>query len=46
MADQIRVMDWDSDGGDEWLMSPAQYYSEYGTQGTFNYEFGRSRLKV
>jgi hypothetical protein len=43
---QIRVMDWDSGSGDEWLMSPASFHSEYGTNGTFIYDFGRSRLQV
>jgi hypothetical protein len=30
---RIRVMDWDSDSGDEWLMSPASYFSETATSG-------------
>lgn len=43
---RIRVMDWDSDSGDEWLMSPESYYAETATSGTFTYNFGRSSLSV
>ena len=43
---RVRVMDWDSDSGDEWLMSPERYFDEQATSGTFTYDFGRSQLKV
>jgi hypothetical protein len=43
---RIRVMDWDADSGDEWLMSPASYFSENATSGSFTYNFSRSSLKV
>lgn len=43
---RIRVMDWDSDSGDEWLMSPESYYSVSATSGSYTYDFGRSRLSV
>jgi hypothetical protein len=41
-----RVMDWDADSGNEWLMSPSSYYPENATSGTFTYDFSRSSLKV
>jgi hypothetical protein len=43
---RIRVMDWDSDSGDEWLMSPQSYYAENATSGSFTYNFSRSSLRV
>jgi hypothetical protein len=39
-------MDWDSDSGDEWLMSPEAYDSVTATSGSFTYDFGRSKLSV
>lgn len=43
---RIRMMDWDSDSGDEWLMSTASYFSETATGGSFTYNFIRSSLKL
>jgi hypothetical protein len=43
---RLRVMDWDSDSADEWLMSSGTYFSESATSGSFTYDFGRSRLSV